>query len=136
MRTILLASLLVLASCVTSPQRGRTVGRPKIDRCEQQPRNLRARCERVRNDAVTFARRLSVDDQICLDGVERLEEPMGRCQVRAFVISTAPNGVKLEIRESPPDSRFTQGSEWWFAEEALAEVQLRAAGFPLPDDAP
>jgi hypothetical protein len=125
------------AGCATGAggRHDRRVGPPKVDRCATQ--KARKACEAARFAAVEFSRRLSVDDQVCIDGRMRLDEPMRACKVRAFVESTAPNGVKLEIREAPMSAIYTQGSEWWFSEEALAEIQLRVLGYHLDsDDAP
>jgi hypothetical protein len=135
---ILFTVLALLVGCATSGGGGgrRLVGKPKVDRCAEQPKSGQRGCEAAREKAVEFARRLSVDDQICIDGAHRIEEPGGACRVRAFVESTAPNGVKLEIREAPASSKYQIDSDWWFAEEAIAELQLRALGYALPGDEP
>lgn len=139
MRSCLVAVLAcALGSGCVSMGRGEigshAVGKPKGDRCAQQQIRPQKACERDRDAAIEFARRLSVDDQVCLDGKQRIEEPMARCQVRAFVESTAPNGVKLEIREAPPSSKYGISSDWWFAEEALADIQLKALGYLVAEE--
>ena len=135
MRIALIVALTLGVGCATGGGGGRRlVGKPKIDRCAQQPTSAQRACAKAREKAVEFARRLAVDDQICIDAAHRIEEPGGACQVRAFVESTAPNGVKLEIREAPASSKYQINSDWWFAEEAIAELQLRALGYRLPED--
>jgi len=112
------------------------VGKPTVDRCAQQPGDVRKACQRTAGEALEFARHLAVDDQLCIDGVHRIEEPRGGCVIRAFVSSTASNGVKLEIREAPGGSKYDVMSEWWFAEEAIADVQLKVFGYLLGGESP
>lgn len=131
-RRLALSVALSLSGCIlaTGGKVVRKVGPPQTDRCAQQPEIARKSCEREREEALSFARKLAVDDQVCIDGEHRIERPMGGlCTVRAFVESTAPDGVKLEIREAPPDSRYEVQSDWWFAEEALADIQLQVLGY-------
>jgi hypothetical protein len=130
MRRFPMLPVLLLAACATSG--GGKVGRPRVDRCAMQ--GARAACEMARAQATTYARRLAVDDQVCIDGKQRLEQAMEGCELRGFVESTAPNGVMVEIREAPSDSRYPRGTEWWFSEEALADLQLRALGYRLDSD--
>jgi hypothetical protein len=142
MRAAVLITLVALSlGCATSGKSGggggrRLVGKPKVDRCAQQPQPAQRACAAAREKAVEFARRLAVDDQICIDGAHTVEEPGGACTVRAFVESTAPNGVKLEIRDAPASSKYKIDSDWWFAEEAIAELQLRSLGYSLSEDEP
>jgi len=133
-RTVVIALALMVVGCSTSGGGRRLIAKPRIDRCLQQPKPAQHACANAREKAIEFARRLSVDDQICIDGAHRIEEPGGACKVRAFVESTAPNGVKLEIREAPAGSKYPIDSDWWFSEEALADLQLRALGYALPED--
>lgn len=125
-----------LAGCATTGRSGHKVGKPKVDRCATQPENVRKACHQSAEETLQYARRLAVDDQICIDGVHRIEEPRGGCVIRAFVSSTASNGVKLEIREAPSGSKYEVMSEWWFAEEAIADVQLRVFGYLLAGESP
>jgi hypothetical protein len=131
--TCLLVLALLFAGCAALLG-GHRVGAPSGDRCKGQPEGMRSSCEQARDAAVKFAHGLAVDDQVCIDGAHRLEEPLGDCRVRAFVESTAPDGVKLEIREAPADSKYPEGSDWWFSEEALGDIALRALGYTQPEE--
>lgn len=135
MRLRVLLMGLLLAGCATAGHRKQLVGPPERDRCAAQARENRASCETARDEAVRAVRKLSVDDQVCIDAVHELSDTSRSCGVRAFVEGVAPNAVELEIRDAPPGSKYGIDSEWWFEERALADVQLRALGYPLPDDA-
>jgi hypothetical protein len=128
--------MLTSFGCATTRTGSHLVGKPKVDRCANQTGKAQRTCREERDAATAWARRLAVDDQLCIDGIHRIEEPMAGCKVRAFVSSVAPNGVKLEIRASPEGSKYTVMSEWWFAEEAIADVQLKAFGYLLPGETP
>ena len=128
---IALAAAVALAGCATlnREQNSKMVGRPTVDRCAKQQIREPKMCERDRDAAVEYAKKLAIDDQVCIDGKQRIEEPMVNCKVRAFVSSAGKDGVKLDIREAPGGSKYVVGSSWWFAEEALADVQLVALGY-------
>jgi len=130
------AAAIALAGCATlnREQNSKMVGKPVVDRCAAQQIRPQKACERDREQAVEFAMKLAVEDQVCLDGNQRIEEPMVNCKVRAYVAAAGKDGVKLEIREAPSGSKYTVGSAWWFAEEALADVQLHALGYLLNEE--
>src|SRR5947209_1942025 len=58
---------LALVGCATAGHGSNLVGPPKEDRCAA-PGVDRNACEKARYDALGFVKRLSVDDQICIDG--------------------------------------------------------------------
>ncbi|MBS2028906.1 MAG: hypothetical protein JST54_13475 [Deltaproteobacteria bacterium] len=136
MRTLVLLAL-ALTGCATmgSSNRSNLVGPPKVDRCAMQPANAKKSCAEAMDVALRQVKKLMVDDQVCIDGEHELADDSRACQVRAFVEGAAPNAVQLEIRSAPPDSKYVIDSSWWYDERALAEVQLRALGYTLPDDA-
>lgn len=117
----------------TSGKAGRSMQRveaPKVDRCSSQSDpERRAQCEEKRHSALAFVRKLAVEDQICLEGNSLLDGVTHRCKVRAFVTDASPRAVKLEIREAPPASRYRPMEDFWFAEEALADLYLKSLGF-------
>ncbi|HEY3446288.1 MAG TPA: hypothetical protein VGK67_07975 [Myxococcales bacterium] len=133
---VIVLSAVALAGCATlnREQNSHMVGKPLVDRCAKQQIRPQKACERERDVAVEFARKLSIDDQVCIDGKQRIEEPMVNCKVRAFVSSAGKDGVKLDIREAPGGSKYVVGSSWWFAEEALADVDLHAQGYLLNEE--
>jgi hypothetical protein len=112
------------------------VGPPRRDRCGAQPPREAKACAELRDRALTFVRRLSVDDQVCLLGNPLMDGVTQRCRVRAFVEDAGPSSVKLEIREASPDTSFVQMDDYWYHEAALADLQLRQSGFRLPEDSP
>ncbi len=117
----------------TSGKAGRGVPRveaPKSDRCRAQAdSDRRADCQEKRDSALVFVRRLGVGDQVCLEGNPLLDGVTHRCQVRASVADAAPGGVKLEVRDAPPASRYRPMDDYWFAEDALADLYLKSLGF-------
>ncbi|MGC4119082.1 MAG: hypothetical protein QM765_31855 [Myxococcales bacterium] len=133
---ITLAAAVVLAGCATlnREQNSKIVGKPVVDRCAKQQIRPQKACERDRDEAVEFASKLAVEDQVCIDGHQRIQEPMVNCKVRAYVSAAGKEGVKLDIREAPGGSKYVVGTSWWFAEEALAEVQLKALGYLLESE--
>jgi len=135
MRTSLLLALALTGCATMGGHHANLVGPPKTDRCAAQPSNAKRDCADAMDTALRVVKKLSVDDQVCIDGEHELADDSRECQVRAFVEGVAPNAVELEIRSAPPDSKYTIDSEWWYDEHALAEVQLRALGYTLPDDA-
>ena len=105
------------------------IGPPRGDRCAAQGGGQRKRCETMRTEAQRFMGRLSVDDQVCLEGNPLLDGVTSSCTVRAFVEDTAPNTVKLEIREAAHGSKYILMDDYWFHEAALVDLQLKQSGF-------
>jgi hypothetical protein len=144
MRHPSLFALLALAGCShianafidTSGKAGRSVEwveAPKVDRCRAlKDPDRRADCEDKRQNALVFVRKLAVDDQVCLEGNSLLDGVTHFCKVRAFVADASPRNVKLEIRDAPPTSRYRPMEDYWFAEEALADLYLKSLGFAAP----
>jgi hypothetical protein len=138
MRLTLCCAALALASCVHGAdglKDTHVVSAPSVDRCAAQAgATLQSQCRAERDVALRWVHRLSVDDQICIDGLVPLETELHNCSVRAFVQDTAPDQVKVEIRETPPGSPYKDISDYWFNEMALADLQLQAKGYALPTD--
>lgn len=144
MRTSISVALLVASGCShvaaafidTSGKTGRSVRQvdaPKVDRCRAQAdADRRSVCSEVRDQVMTYVRRLAVEDQVCLEGNSLVDGVTHRCKVRAFVADAAPGRVKLEIREAPPSSKYVTMADYWFAEEALADLHLKSLGFAAP----
>jgi hypothetical protein len=104
------------------------IAAPEEDRCQKAADGLHDICAKVRDEGARYVARLSVDDQVCLDGLA-MEKPTVQCKVRAFVADTAPQAVKLEIRESPPGSKYLPMDMYWYAEGALVDRYLQMSGF-------
>jgi hypothetical protein len=137
MKKLLSLAWLGLSGCATLHGDGadrQHVGPPRVDRCAQMGGSAQT-CQKARKAALVMIRKLSVDDQVCIDGDHPLANPDRSCQVRGFVEEVAPNAVELEIRDAPPGSTYTAMSNWWFHEEALADLELRGTGYTLPGEA-
>jgi hypothetical protein len=137
-RSFAAAALTLAAGCVHAPdglKDTHVVGAPSVDRCAAQAgATLQEQCRAERDQALRWVHHLSVDDQICIDGLVPLETELRQCSVRGFVQDTAPEQVKVEIREAPPGSPYKDISDYWFNEQALADIQLRAKGYVLASD--
>ena len=104
---------------------------PRVDRCTQHRQSsLRAQCDEARYLATEYTRRLSVGDEVCLEGGYG-DEPGQACLARAAVIDTAPNQVKLEVRTARPDSRWFNAEmrHAWYEEGALVDLYLSERGY-------
>jgi len=136
----LLLAALLLSGCAmlmhpTEDGHSHQVGPPKVDRCAAQPTpQAQADCSELRDETLVFVRKLFVDEQVCIDAVQPLQDDSRSCQVRAFVEGVSPESVQLEVRAAPPESRYHPMEEWWFHEKALVDINLRAKGFSLPSD--
>ncbi|MGC4113856.1 MAG: hypothetical protein QM765_04215 [Myxococcales bacterium] len=105
---------------------------PKKDRCQAQPdETVRLNCRKERERAMAFVRRVSVDDQLCLEGNPMESGVTSRCKVRAFVSDAGSGKVKLEIRETYSGARYKPMQNLWFTEAALADAWLESAGYTL-----
>ena len=139
------ALLWVLAGCGTSREAFRPnpndedvfvgaipiVRAPLRERCAGHTgRSARAACDEARYLGTEYTRRLSVGDDVCLEGMYG-EEPGGACKARAAVIDTAPNQIKLEVRTAKPDSRWFQSEmrHAWYEEGALVDLYLAERGY-------
>ncbi|WP_309888159.1 hypothetical protein [Archangium sp.] len=137
--------LLVLAGCGTSKEAFRpnpndedplvgsipVVRAPRVDRCAQHGKSsVRGPCDEARYLATEYTRRLSVGDEVCLEGGYG-DEPGEACLARAAVIDTAPNQVKLEVRTARPDSRWFNAEmrHAWYEEGALVDLYLAERGY-------
>jgi hypothetical protein len=137
--------LLVLAGCGTSKESFRpnpndedplvgsipVVRAPRVDRCTQHGKSsMRNQCDEARYLATEYTRRLSVGDEVCLEGGYG-DEPGEACLARAAVIDTAPNQVKLEVRTARPDSRWfnEEMRHAWYEEGALVDLYLVERGY-------
>jgi hypothetical protein len=104
---------------------------PLKDRCELHGRSsVRAPCDEARYLATEYTRRLSVGDEVCLEGGYG-EQPGAVCKARAVVIDTAPDQVKLEVRSAKPDSRWFKAEmrHAWYEEGALVDLYLEEQGY-------
>jgi len=137
--------LLMLAGCGTSKEAFRpnpndddpfvgavpVVRAPRIDRCVQHgSSSVRGNCDEARYLGTEYTRRLSVGDEVCLEGGYG-DEPGSTCLARAAVIDTAPNQVKLEVRTARPDSRWYNAEmrHAWYEEGALVDLYLAERGY-------
>lgn len=103
---------------------------PVPDRCPALAEPKREKeCAQARLEGIAFVRRLSVEDQICLDGNPLGDRITSRCKVRAFVEDVGLTNLKLEIRETPPGGRFEPMHDYWFHEDALVDLYLESLGF-------
>ena len=104
---------------------------PARDRCTMHGKSsVRGACDEARYLADNYTRRLSVGDEVCLEEGYG-EEPTAACKARAVVIDTAPNQVKLEVRNAKPDSRWfnAEGRHAWYEEGALVDLYLAERGY-------
>jgi hypothetical protein len=137
--------LLMLAGCGTSKEAFRpnpndddplvgavpVVRSPRIDRCVQHGgSSVRGNCDEARYLGSEYTRRLSVGDEVCLEGGYG-DEPGPTCLARAVVIDTAPNQIKLEVRSAKPDSRWYNAEmrHAWYEEGALVDLYLAERGY-------
>lgn len=137
--------LLVLAGCGTTREAFRpnpndedplvgsvpVVRAPLKDRCVQHGTSaVRSHCDDAKYLGTEYTRRLSVGDEVCLEGGYG-DEPGQACKARAAVIDTAPNQVKLEIRTARPDSRWFNAEmrHAWYEEGALVDLYLAEQGY-------
>ena len=108
------------------------VGDPEVDRCAaQKDATVRLNCKKERDRAMEFVRKVSVDDQLCLEGTAMENGVTPRCKVRAFVSDAGSGKIKLEIRETYGGSRFEPMQNLWYTEAALADAWLESAGYTL-----
>ncbi|MFP2956709.1 hypothetical protein ACLEPN_02465 [Myxococcus sp. 1LA] len=104
---------------------------PPQNRCEALgTASARGSCDDALYLATEYTRRLSVGDEICLEGGYG-EEPGYACKARAAVIDTSPNQVKLEVRGPKPDSRWfnVEMRHAWYEEGALVDLYLSERGY-------
>jgi len=104
---------------------------PAKDRCASLGESgVRPGCDEARYLGTLYTRRLSVSDAVCLEGGYG-DEVGPACKARAAVIDTAPNRVKLEIRNARPDSRWfdAEGRTAWYEEGALVDLYLAERGY-------
>ncbi|CAM4129084.1 hypothetical protein G4177_18210 [Corallococcus sp. ZKHCc1 1396] len=92
--------------------------------------SVRSGCDDALYLASEYTRRLSVGDEVCLEGGFG-DEPGAACKARASVIDTGPNRVKVEIRQARPDSRWFQSEmrHAWYEEGALVDLYLAERGY-------
>jgi hypothetical protein len=108
-----------------------TIRAPARHRCEALGQSAaRTACDEARYLGTEYTRRLSVGDEICLEGGYG-EEAGAACKARAAVIDTAPNMVKLEVRGAKPDSRWFNAEmrHAWYEEGALVDLYLTERGY-------
>ncbi|WP_426755435.1 hypothetical protein [Myxococcus sp. Y35] len=103
---------------------------PPKNRCEELPASVRTSCDEALYLATEYTRRLSVGDEVCLEGGYG-EEPGAACKARAAIIDTSPNQVKLEVRGPKPDSRWfnVEMRHAWYEEGALVDLYLAERGY-------
>jgi hypothetical protein len=140
MRRLCLATLVACSACPAGHipsvyNGGRFAERfqdPKVDRCESQKDARRKKdCLKAKDGALEFVRRLSVDDQLCLDGNPMSDGLTGRCKARAFVSDVGVGKVKVEVREVGAGTRYKHMQEIWYTEAALVDDYLKSQGFEL-----
>ncbi len=102
---------------------------PAKDRCASRS-GAQPGCAEARYLGTLYTRRLAVADEVCLEGGYG-DEVGPACKARATVIDTAPNRVKLEIRNARPDSRWfnSEGRHTWYEEGALVDLYLAERGY-------
>jgi hypothetical protein len=104
---------------------------PRVDRCvTHQEASAKSSCADARYVGTEYTRRLSVGDEVCLEG--GYGDDVGpACKARAAVIDVGPNGVKLEIRSAKPDSRWFNAEmrHAWYEEGALVDLYLAERGY-------
>lgn|GEM_PF-834962 len=107
---------------VKAPQQARCVAHGKS--------SVRSSCDEALYLATEYTRRLSVGDEVCLEGGYG-EEPGYACKARAAVIDTSPNQIKLEVRGAKPDSRWfnVEMRHAWYEEGALVDLYLAERGY-------
>jgi len=104
---------------------------PRFDRCvPHQKTSLKGACEDAKFLAQTYARGLSVGDEVCLEGGFG-DNPGGACLARAAVVDTGTDRALLEIREARPESRWFKKVQYqvWFEEGALVDLYLAERGY-------
>jgi hypothetical protein len=104
---------------------------PRVDRCASHKKSpAGASCADALYLGTEYTRRLSVGDEVCLEGGYGDDVGSG-CKARAAVIDTGPNGVKLEIRSARPDSRWfnLEMRHAWYEEGALVDLYLAERGY-------
>lgn len=104
---------------------------PEVDRCAGHGQSAaRPGCDDARYLATEYTRRLSVGDEICIEGGYGAE-PGPACKARAAVVDTGTNRVKLEIRGTRPDSKWFNAEmrHAWFEEGALVDLYLAERGY-------
>lgn len=104
---------------------------PEKNRCSTLGQSgVRPGCEEALYLGTLYTRRLAVADEVCLEGGYG-DEVGAACKARATVIDTAPERVKLEIRNAKPDSRWfnSEGRHAWYEEKALVDLYLAERGY-------
>lgn len=104
---------------------------PEKNRCVTHGKSsVRASCDEALYLGTEYTRRLSVGDEVCLEGGYG-EEVGSACKARAAIIDTAPNQVKLEVRGAKPDSRWFNAEmrHAWYEEGALVDLYLSERGY-------
>jgi hypothetical protein len=104
---------------------------PPKDRCSALGKSgVRPGCDEARYLGTLYTRRLAVADDVCIEGGYG-DEVGPACKARATVIDTAPDRVKLEIRNAKPDSRWfnSEGRHAWYEEGALVDLYLAERGY-------
>lgn len=104
---------------------------PPRDRCAMHGKSsLRGQCDEAKYLATEYTRRLSVGDEICLEGGYG-DEPTAACKARAAIIDTGRDQVKVEVRSAKPDSRWFNAEmrHAWYEEGALVDLYLSERGY-------
>ena len=70
-------------------------------------------CAQDRDAAYQRVRKLYVDDQICIDGLQPPSSTSTECTVRAFVEGVSGKSYEVEIRAAPDGNRYKLMEEWW-----------------------
>jgi hypothetical protein len=128
-----------LAGCATaSRDRGatglfestQTVRTPVAKRCATHVGTRKAACTQAEYLAQTYVRRLSVGENVCLEGGFG-EPPGGTCLARALVFDTRENEVLLDVKSAKPDSKWfhRESQQYWFEEGALVDLYLADHGY-------
>lgn len=140
MRRGLVLWVAVVAGCVATRdpsstfdmRRVPTYEAPKEDRCAKFKKGGAAgsACDEARYLGQIYVRRLSIGDEVCLEGGFG-DPPGGGCLARAAVADTGANLVLLEVRQARPDSRWFQKeqAQFWFQEGALVDLYLADHGY-------
>jgi hypothetical protein len=101
------------------------------DRCATYTgKNRREACNEARMLGEIFVRKLSVGDEVCLDGGFG-DSGRGACSARAAIADTATGKDLIEVREASPGSTWfgKEQRQFWFEEGALVDLYLKDHGY-------
>lgn len=144
MKGALVVLLLAASGCLTDTRASRDRGAagifenvplypaPAVSRCAKFKKggSAAAACDEAKYLAELYVRRLSVGDEVCLDGGFG-DKPLASCLARASVADNDTNRVLLEVRNAQPGSKWfnKEANQFWFEEGALVDLYLADHGY-------